>query len=116
MDHLQAIRVFVRVVETGGFGRAALLAVGYEEDKEVVVELQNLTDHLENLVIAFQKDIKLLAGAAGMSSLASSLVGNREIIRTIGLDPSIRKELVRKYPKHSWPEDPTKPAPRMGAR
>jgi ATP-dependent helicase HrpB len=30
--------------------------------------------------------------------------------------PSIRKELVRKYPKHSWPEDPTKPAPRMGAR
>jgi DNA-binding transcriptional LysR family regulator len=24
MDHLQAIRVFVRVVETGGFGRAAL--------------------------------------------------------------------------------------------
>jgi ATP-dependent helicase HrpB len=30
--------------------------------------------------------------------------------------PAIRKELVRKYPKHSWPEDPTKPAPRMGAR
>ncbi|MFM0073701.1 LysR family transcriptional regulator [Paraburkholderia sediminicola] len=24
MDHLQAIRIFVRVVETGGFGRAAL--------------------------------------------------------------------------------------------
>jgi len=23
MDHLQAIRIFVRVVETGGFGRAA---------------------------------------------------------------------------------------------
>ena len=30
--------------------------------------------------------------------------------------PAIRKELVRKYPKHSWPEDPTKVAPRMGAR
>ena len=30
--------------------------------------------------------------------------------------PAIRKELVRKYPKHSWPEDPRKPAPRMGAR
>src|SRR5579859_2345332 len=30
--------------------------------------------------------------------------------------PAIRKELVRKYPKHSWPDDPTKPAPRMGAR
>ena len=30
--------------------------------------------------------------------------------------PAIRKELLRKYPKHSWPEDPTKVAPRMGAR
>jgi ATP-dependent helicase HrpB len=30
--------------------------------------------------------------------------------------PAIRKELLRKYPKHSWPEDPTRPAPRMGAR
>jgi ATP-dependent helicase HrpB len=30
--------------------------------------------------------------------------------------PAIRKELVRKYPRHSWPDDPTKPAPRMGAR
>ena len=27
--------------------------------------------------------------------------------------PAIRKELMRKYPRHSWPEDPTKPAPRM---
>jgi ATP-dependent helicase HrpB len=30
--------------------------------------------------------------------------------------PAIRKELMRRYPKHSWPEDPTKPAPRMRAR
>ena len=76
-----------------GFGKAALLAVGFEEDQEVVMELQNLTYHLENLVVAFEKDIKLLAGAAGMSSVASSLVGNREILRTVGLDPGIRKEL-----------------------
>jgi glutamate synthase domain-containing protein 2 len=76
-----------------GFGKAALLAVGFEEDQEVVVELQKLTYHLENLVVAFEKDIKLLAGAAGMSSVASSLVGNREILRTVGLDPGIRKEL-----------------------
>ena len=76
-----------------GFGKAALVAVGYEEDSEVVVELQKLTDHLENLVVAFEKDIKLLAGAAGMSSVSSSLVGNREIIRTVGLDPTIRSEL-----------------------
>ncbi len=76
-----------------GLGTAALVAVGFEEDKEVVVEIQKLTEHLENLVIAFERDIKLLAGAAGMSSVASSLVGNREILRTVGLDPSIRKEL-----------------------
>jgi glutamate synthase domain-containing protein 2 len=76
-----------------GFGKAALVAVGFEQDQEVVMELQKLTDHLENLVIAFVKDIKLLAGAAGMSSVASSLVGNREILRTVGLDPGIRKEL-----------------------
>jgi ATP-dependent helicase HrpB len=27
--------------------------------------------------------------------------------------PAIRKELMRKYPRHNWPEDPTKPAPRF---
>ena len=76
-----------------GFGKAALVAVGFEDDQEVVIDMQKLTDHLENLVVAFVKDIKLLAGAAGMSSVASSLVGNREILRTVGLDPAIRKEL-----------------------
>jgi ATP-dependent helicase HrpB len=30
--------------------------------------------------------------------------------------PSIRKELMRKYPRHSWPEDPTVPTPRMRPR
>jgi len=76
-----------------GFGKAALVAVGFEDDQEIVIEMQKLADHLENLVVAFVKDIKLLAGAAGMSSVASSLVGNREILRTVGLDPGIRKEL-----------------------
>jgi ATP-dependent helicase HrpB len=27
--------------------------------------------------------------------------------------PAVRKELMRRYPRHSWPEDPTRPAPRM---
>jgi len=30
--------------------------------------------------------------------------------------PTIRKELMRKYPRHAWPEDPTVPAPAMRAR
>ncbi len=30
--------------------------------------------------------------------------------------PGIRRELMRKYPRHSWPEDPTVPTPRMRPR
>jgi ATP-dependent helicase HrpB len=30
--------------------------------------------------------------------------------------PAVRKELMRRYPRHSWPEDPTVPAPRMRPR
>jgi ATP-dependent helicase HrpB len=30
--------------------------------------------------------------------------------------PAARRELMRRYPRHSWPEDPTRPAPRMRPR
>ena len=40
-----------------------------------------------------QKEIKLLAGASGISSIQNSLLGNRELFRSVDLDPEIRKRL-----------------------
>ena len=80
-----------------GFGRAALTAIGFEEsDKEIIFDASKSTVHLENFVIGLEKEIKLLAGAAGISSVSSSLVGNRELLRSINLSPSVRKEIAVK--------------------
>lgn len=77
-----------------GLGRAALLAIGFEEgDKEIIFDPQKSRVHLENFVAALEKEIKLLAGAAGVSSLSSSLVGNRELLRSIDLDGILRTDL-----------------------
>ena len=77
-----------------GLGKAALLAIGFEEsDREIVFDYDQFAIHLENLVTAMEKEIKLLAGAGGVSSISSSLVGNRELLRSIDLDPSARIEL-----------------------
>ena len=77
-----------------GFGRAALTAIGFEElDREVIFDASKSTVHLENFVLGLEKEIKLLAGAAGISSVSSSLVGNRELLRSINLSPIVRKEI-----------------------
>ncbi len=77
-----------------GFGQAALIAIGFEEtDKETVFDTAKSARHLENLVVAIEKDLKLLAGAAGVSSLSSSLIGNRELLRSVDLDPDVRGKL-----------------------
>jgi glutamate synthase domain-containing protein 2 len=76
-----------------GLGKAALVAAGIEEgDKEVILD-SKISQRLENLVIAMQKDIKLLAGAAGVSNVTSTLTGNRELLRSVDLDPATREEL-----------------------
>lgn len=77
-----------------GFGLAALTAIGFEEsDQEVIFDSTKSIVHLENLVVGLEKEIKLLAGAAGISSVSSSLVGNRELLRSINLSPIVRKDL-----------------------
>jgi len=77
-----------------GIGRAALIAIGFEEgDKEIIFDSAKSTEHLENFIIALEKEIKLLAGAAGLSSVSSSLVGNTELLRSIDLDPETRKQI-----------------------
>jgi hypothetical protein len=76
-----------------GMGKAALLAIGVEEgDREIILD-SRANQRLENFVSATQKDIKLLAGAAGISNINSTLTGNRELLRSIDLDPSSRIEL-----------------------
>ncbi|MDA4130168.1 MAG: glutamate synthase-related protein, partial [Thaumarchaeota archaeon] len=77
-----------------GLGRAGLFAIGFEEgDKEIIFDAPKSIIHLENFVTALEKEIKLLSGAAGVSSLSSSLVGNRELLRSIDLSSGFRKEL-----------------------
>jgi glutamate synthase domain-containing protein 2 len=76
-----------------GFGKAALLAIGVEEDDRELVVDAKASQRLENFVAATQKDIKLLAGAAGISNINSTLTGNRELLRSIDLDPSSRVAL-----------------------
>lgn len=76
-----------------GFGKAALLAIGVEEDDMEMVLDSKAPQRLENFIAATQKDIKLLAGAAGISNINSTLTGNRELLRSIDLDPSSRIEL-----------------------
>lgn len=76
-----------------GFGKAALLAIGVEEDDREIVLDARASQRLENFVAATQKDIKLLAGAAGISNINSTLTGNRELLRSIDLEPSSRIEL-----------------------
>lgn len=76
-----------------GLSKAALIAIGYEGRSVSKFNAVKAREALENVLFGFQREIKLLAGAAGVSSLHSSLVRNRELFRSVDLDPEIRHRL-----------------------
>ena len=77
-----------------GISTAARLAVGYEEEEDAsLLDEEQVKDRLENLILATGREIKLLAGAAGVSSLFTTLVGNRELLRAVDMEPAVRRRL-----------------------
>ncbi|MFP3170367.1 MAG: glutamate synthase-related protein, partial [Sulfolobaceae archaeon] len=52
-----------------------------------------LKDKAFNLIAGFKKEIALLAGAAGIYSVQSSLTGNRELLRAVNLNSYVLKKL-----------------------
>jgi glutamate synthase domain-containing protein 2 len=72
---------------------AALIAIGHEPTPAVRLEPDKLLERLENFVLGLQRELRLLAGATGVSSLHTSLLGNRELLRSIDLDPTRRQRL-----------------------
>jgi len=76
-----------------GLSEAALIAIGCVGGILPKLSAEILQERLENFMLAVQKELKLLAGAAGVSCIYTSLVGNRELFRAIGLDSRLRKRL-----------------------
>ena len=76
-----------------GISKAAIIALGYERGMAQKFDYDRAQERLENLTFGLQKEVKLLAGAAGVSSIHTSMVGNRELLRAVDLDPQIRRKL-----------------------
>ncbi|MFB3043160.1 MAG: glutamate synthase-related protein, partial [Nitrososphaerales archaeon] len=76
-----------------GISESVLISIGYTAEKMDRFDFDVGLERLENLVLGLQKEVKLLAGAAGVSSVHKSLTGNRELIRSIDLDPIVRRRL-----------------------
>ncbi|MDE0020037.1 MAG: glutamate synthase-related protein [Candidatus Poribacteria bacterium] len=82
--------------DAAGIGDAALIAAvgraGGDLDDEVDFESPDAPIRLENYYWATQKELKLLLGAAGTSSV-TTLLGSRELLRSVDLDPNARELL-----------------------
>jgi len=74
-----------------GLSESALISIGYDSVKKFNTEKAH--EKLEYFVLGLQKELRLLAGAAGFNSISSTLTGNRELLRSVDLDPSIRIRL-----------------------
>lgn len=71
------------------FTRSWKVAVDYGPGMEESL----LAERLEYFLTGVQRELKLLAGAAGVSSLWSSLTGSRELFRSIELERPVRLKL-----------------------
>jgi glutamate synthase domain-containing protein 2 len=74
--------------DAAGFRKAAEIACAAGVGNSIVVR-----ELLENMVAGMQREMKLLAGASGISSVSSSLTGNRELLRAVDMDAWWRNEL-----------------------
>ncbi len=68
-------------------------------DSVIISALENalgyngLNEKAFNIISGMKKEIALLAGAAGVYSLQSTLTGNRELLRSLNLDSNAREKL-----------------------
>ncbi len=76
-----------------GLSRAAMFAAYPDDQPGERASREALIERLENMVCGLSKEIKLLAGSAGISDLSSSLTSNRELLRTVDIDPELRARL-----------------------
>jgi len=53
----------------------------------------NLRERAFNLIAGMKKEIALLAGAAGVYSVQSSLTGNRELLRAVNLNSYVARRI-----------------------
>ncbi|MEM4239413.1 MAG: hypothetical protein QXP49_06905 [Nitrososphaerota archaeon] len=90
------IRGSADIFKLGGLGADACIikdawriAVDYRQD----LAGRLLSERLENLLIGMQREIKLLMGAAGVSSYQSTIVGSRELFRALDLPHDILYKL-----------------------
>jgi hypothetical protein len=76
--------------------KLAEIGVGLDEKtRRLTGEL--ISERLEYLLVGLQREIKLLAGAAGVSSLHTTLRSNRELLRCLDLPDEITNQLRVKH-------------------